>query len=40
MLTEERDWDFNESFAPREVRQDVRLGHLLHFCVEEGMHCL
>ena len=39
MLTEARDWDFYESFAPREVRQDAKLGHLLHFCVEEGIVC-
>ena len=39
VLTEARDWDFYENFAPREVRQDAKLGHLLHFCVEEGIVC-
>ena len=32
-----RGWPFETAYPPVDVREDVGLGHLLHFCIEEGM---
>ena len=39
ILEEQRTWPFSVTICPKEVRQDVGIGHLLHFCYAEGKHC-
>ena len=38
VLLEPRQWPFSDPFSPMDIRQDVGVGHLLHFFYSAGLH--
>ena len=40
ILVSPRTWPITDVMAPSEVRQNVGIGHLLHFCYAEGVFYL